>query len=57
MINGSRSGEKYMKLMEGDIWELRSLDNRIMYAYWKDSTFILLHHFKKKTQNTSKSEI
>ena len=57
MINGSRAGEKYMKHIEGDIWELRPLENRIMYAYWKDDTFVLLHHFKKKTQKTPKSEI
>ena len=43
--------------LKGDIWELRPLDNRIMYAYWKDNTFVLLHYFNKKTQKTPKSEI
>ena len=56
-INGTRSGEKYVKHIQGDIWELRPLENRILYAYWKDETFILLHHFKKKTQKTPKKEI
>lgn len=57
MINGTRSGEKYIKHIEGDIWELRPLENRILYCYWKDNIFILLHHFKKKTQRTPKREI
>ena len=43
--------------LKGDIWELRPLDNRIMYAYWKDNTFVLLHYFNKKTKKTPKSEI
>lgn len=57
MMNGTRAGEKYIKHIEEDIWELRPLENRILYAYWKDNTFVLLHHFKKKTQKTPKREI
>ncbi len=56
-INGTRAGEKYVKHIEGDIWELRPLENRILYAYWKDNMFVLLHHFKKKTQKTPRREI
>ena len=56
-MNGTRAGEKYIKHLEGNIWELRSLENRILYAYWKDNIFILLHHFKKKTQKTPQREI
>ena len=40
-----------------DIWELRPLRDRIFFAYWKDNTFILLHHFVKKTQKTPPREI
>jgi phage-related protein len=45
--NGTRIGEPVTKYLDGDIWELRPLDNRILYAYYKDNTFILLHHFIK----------
>jgi len=54
---GTRVGEPVMKHLDGDIWELRPLDNRILYAFYKDNTFILLHHFIKKTQKTPPQEI
>ena len=57
MEMGTRVGEPVTKHLDGDIWELRPLSNRILYAYFKDDTFILLHHFQKKTQKTPKSEI
>ena len=38
------------------IKELRESD-RILYAYVKDNTFVLLHHFQKKTQKTPAAEI
>lgn len=31
--------------------------NRILYAYYKDNTFIILHHFLKRTQKTPRKEI
>ncbi len=40
-----------------DLWELRPTSDRIFFAYWKDNTFILLHHFVKKTQKTPVREI
>jgi len=49
---GTRVGEPVTKHLDGEIWELRPLDNRILYAYWKDNTFILLHHFIKKSNKT-----
>jgi len=54
---GTRVGEPVTKHLDGDIWELRPLDNRILYAYYKDNTFILLHHFVKKTRKTPPREI
>lgn len=57
MKEGTRVGENVTKHIDGDIWELRPLKNRIMYAYYKDNKFILLSHFEKKTQKTPKSEI
>ncbi len=54
---GTRIGTPVTKHLDGEIWELRPLDNRILYAYYKNNTFILLHHFKKKTRKTPKKEI
>ena len=54
---GPRVGEPVTKHLDGEIWELRPLSNRILYAYYKDNTFLLLHHFKKKTQKTPRREI
>ena len=54
---GTRIGEPVTKHLEGDIWELRPLKNRFLYAYYKDNKFIILHHFVKKTQKTPKKEI
>ena len=33
------------------------LRNRILYFYFENNSFILLHMFKKKTNKTPKSEI
>jgi len=54
---GTRLGEPFVKFLEEDIWELRPLSNRIFFFYWKDNTFVLLHHFVKKSQKTPKKEI
>ena len=55
---GTQIGKPTMdKIVGTDLWELRPLRDRIFFAYWKDNTFILLHHFEKKTQKTPKREI
>jgi phage-related protein len=54
---GTRVGAPVVKHLDGEIWELRPLSNRILFAFYKDNTFILLHHFQKKTQKTPKREI
>lgn len=54
---GTRIGEPVTKHLDGVIWELRPLKNRILYAYYKNDTFILLHHFVKKTNKTPRKEI
>jgi phage-related protein len=54
---GTRVGEPVTKHLDGEIWELRPLSNRILYAYYKEDTFVLLHHFVKKTRKTPKGEI
>lgn len=54
---GTRIGEPMTKHLDGEIWELRPLRNRFLYAYYKDNKFIILHHFLKKTQKTPRHEI
>ena len=54
---GTRVGEPVTKHLDGEIWELRPLKNRFLYAYYKDNKFLILHHFIKKTQKTPKHEI
>ncbi|MCL2494455.1 MAG: type II toxin-antitoxin system RelE/ParE family toxin [Oscillospiraceae bacterium] len=39
------------------LYELRPTSDRIFFAYWQDDTFVLLHHFVKKTQKTPPREI
>lgn len=47
----------YVEHLDGEIWELRPLRNRILFAGWTDGGFVLLHHFLKKTRKTPKREI
>lgn len=54
---GTRVGEPVVKHIEGNIWELRPLKNRIFFFFWKDNKFVLLHHFIKKTKKTPPKEI
>jgi len=54
---GTRIGEPVTKHLEGEIWELRPLKNRILYAYIEENTFIILHYFCKKTRKTPKKEL
>ena len=54
---GTRVGEPVVKHLDDDIWELRPLDNRILFAYYKNKIYILLHHFTKKTNKTPPGEI
>lgn len=54
---GTRIGQPKVKHIEGKIWELRPLNNRIFFFYWKENTFVLLHYFIKKTQKTPEKEL
>ncbi|MBQ8548629.1 MAG: type II toxin-antitoxin system RelE/ParE family toxin [Lachnospiraceae bacterium] len=42
---------------DGDIWELRPLRDRILFAGVVDGKYVLLHQFMKKTQKTPAREI
>jgi phage-related protein len=55
--NGTRAGENFIKHLEENIWELRPINDRILFFYWDQNKFVLLHHFKKKTQKTPRREI
>lgn len=54
---GTEAGEPYIKHIEGDIWELRPLRDRFFFFCWQGDSFVLLHHFVKKTQKTPPREI
>ena len=54
---GTRIGQPIVKHIDGSIWELRPIANRIFFFYWKDNKYVLLHHFIKKTRKTPPREI
>lgn len=54
---GTQAGEPYLKHLDGEIWELRPLRDRILFVAWDGDGFILLHHFMKQTQKTPAREI
>ena len=55
--NGTRLPDTITKNIVQDIWELRPGNNRVFYFYFRDNTFVLLHHFLKKSQKTPQREI
>lgn len=54
---GLQLKEPYIKHLDGEIWELRPLRDRILFVAWHNGSFVLLHHFMKKTQKTPAREI
>ena len=54
---GKQAGEPYVKHLDGEIWELRPLKDRILFAAWDGQSFILLHYYMKKTQKAPLGEI
>ena len=55
--NGTNLPDNITKHIEDEIWELRPGKNRVLYFFFKDNKYVLLHHFVKKTQKTPKKEI
>lgn len=47
----------YRKYLRDKIWELRPLDDRILFAGVVGGRYVLLHQFQKKTQKTPTDEI
>ena len=46
-----------IKHIEDDLLELRPIRDRIFFISWYNNSFILLHHFMKKSQKTPRKEI
>lgn len=55
--NGFQLGQPYIKHIDDEIWELRPLRDRILFASWSNNKFILLNVFMKQTQKTPQREI
>ena len=55
--NGTYLPENITKHIDEDIWELRPGNNRIFYFCIEQDGFVLLHHFRKKSQKTPRREI
>lgn len=53
----SELSENYVKHLDGEIWELRPIRDRILFAGIVDGRYVLLHQFMKKTQKTPIREI
>ncbi len=54
---GTRAGLPYVRHLDGDIWELRPQPERVLFFQCLNNKFVLLHHFRKKSQKTPKREI
>jgi phage-related protein len=54
---GPGVGEPTTKHLDGDIWDLRPIPNRIFFGIMKGKRIVLLHHFRKKSQKTPRYEI
>ena len=55
--NGTRAGEPYVKHLDGDIWELRPMKDRILFFAYNGNDIVLLSQFRKMTQKTPPREI
>ena len=53
----TRLSSPFTKHIQDGIWELCPGDHRIFYFFYEDDTYVLLHHFRKKTQKTPRREI
>jgi phage-related protein len=56
-VYGTQAGEPYVKHLDGEIWELRPIRDRVLFAAHTEDGFVMLHHFMKKTQKTPQREI
>ena len=49
--------ENYVKHLDGEIWELRPIRDRILFAGIVGGRYVLLHQFMKQTQKMPQREI
>ena len=54
---GTNLGDTYIKHLQEDIWELRPLRDRILFAFVRNNKIVLLTIFIFLTQKTPKSEL
>ena len=54
---GTCSGMPYVKHIKENLWELRPSSDRVFFFCWDGHSFVLLHHFTKKSQKTPRKEI
>ncbi len=55
--DGTFVGEPLVKQIDGKLWELRPVPNRVFFASLENNQLVLLHQFRKKTKKTPKREI
>ena len=56
-LYGARIGLPVTRHLEDDIRELRPGCNRILFFFFRNDAFVLLHIFRKKGQKTPRKEI
>ena len=54
---GPSIGMPHARHLDGDLWELRPGDNRVLYFLFTGKQFVMLHAFHKTTNKTPRSEI
>ena len=54
---GLSLSEPYIKHIDDEIWALRPLRDRFLFAYWTGNKFIILNHFMKQRNRKSKKII
>lgn len=55
--NGLKLNEIYIKKIDKELWELRPIRDRIIFAVDNNKEFVLLSIFMKQTRKTPRSEI
>ena len=55
--NGTNLPIEVAKHLQDNIWELRPGNNRVFFFYHCNDTYVLLHHYRKKTKKTPRREI
>ena len=56
-LSGLRTGMPYIRRIDKEIWELRPQRYRIFFFAFHQDSFVLLHHYYKKTEKTPTAEI